>query len=95
MDFKTEIIAGVTTFLVMAYILGVNPTMLLMVECLQQGCFFPTAISAGIASIIMGFLSKYPAFLALIGIFITLILYVQKIPAAVFFGVIVTAIQLE
>lgn len=27
-DFKTEIIAGITTFLAMAYILGVNPAML-------------------------------------------------------------------
>lgn len=38
-DFKTEILAGITTFLAMAYILGVNPTMLADVECLQLEYF--------------------------------------------------------
>ena len=40
----------------------------------------------------MGSLMTAPAFLALLGIIITLILYVKKVPAAVFIGLIVTAI---
>ena len=34
---KTEILAGVTTFLAMAYILAVNPAMLVKRECLFKG----------------------------------------------------------
>ena len=40
----------------------------------------------------MGTLVSAPALLALIGILITLIFYVQKVPAAVFFGLVITAI---
>ncbi|WP_407424648.1 hypothetical protein [Methanobrevibacter sp.] len=39
-DFKTEIIAGITTFLAMAYILGVNPTMLADGGMPVTGVFF-------------------------------------------------------
>ena len=63
-DFKTEIIAGITTFLAMAYILGVNPTMLADGGMPVTGVFFATAISSGIACIIMGLLAKYPVGLA-------------------------------
>ena len=63
-DFKTEIIAGLTTFLSMAYILGVNPTMLADGGMPATGVFFATAIASGIACIIMGLVSKYPVGLA-------------------------------
>ena len=63
-DFKTEILAGITTFLSMAYILGVNPTMLADGGMPPTGVFFSTAISAGIACIIMGVVAKYPVGLA-------------------------------
>ena len=63
-NFKTEIMAGITTFLAMAYILGVNPTMLAEGHMPATGVFFATAISAGIASILMGLVSKYPIGLA-------------------------------
>lgn len=63
-DFKTEILAGVTTFLAMAYILGVNPTMLADGGMPASGVFFATALSAGIASIVMGIVAKYPIGLA-------------------------------
>lgn len=63
-DFKTEIIAGLTTFLAMAYILGVNPTMLADGGMPATGVFFATAIASGIACIIMGLVSKYPVGLA-------------------------------
>ncbi|WP_295613731.1 NCS2 family permease [uncultured Methanobrevibacter sp.] len=63
-DFKTEIIAGITTFLAMAYILGVNPSMLADGGMPATGVFFATAIASGIACIIMGLVSKYPVGLA-------------------------------
>ena len=63
-DLKTEILAGITTFLAIAYILGVNPTMLAEGGMPASGVFFATAISSGIACIIMGLLAKYPVGLA-------------------------------
>ena len=63
-DFKTEVLAGITTFLAMAYILGVNPTMLAEGGMPPAGVFFSTAIASGIACIIMGLLSNYPVGLA-------------------------------
>lgn len=61
---KTEIIAGITTFLTMAYILGVNPNILSTAGIPRQSVFIATALSAGIASIIMGLVANYPAALA-------------------------------
>lgn len=61
---KTEIIAGVTTFLTMAYILGVNPNMLSATGMDFNSVFLATAISSGIASILMGLLANYPVSLA-------------------------------
>lgn len=63
-DLKTEILAGLTTFLAIAYILGVNPSMLADGGMPASGVFFATAISSGIACIIMGLLAKYPVGLA-------------------------------
>lgn len=63
-DFKKEIIAGITTFLAMAYILGVNPSMLAEGGMPATGVFFATALSSGIACIIMGVVAKYPVGLA-------------------------------
>ena len=63
-DIKTEILAGLTTFLAMAYILGVNPTMLSAGGMPASGIFFATALSSGIACIIMGLVAKYPVGLA-------------------------------
>lgn len=59
-DVKTEIIAGITTFLAMAYILGVNPAMLSEGGMPATAVFFSTAIAAGASSIVMGLLSNYP-----------------------------------
>ena len=61
---KTELIAGLTTFLAMAYILAVNPGMLGITGMSVQSVFLATAISAGISSIIMGVLANYPVALA-------------------------------
>ena len=63
-DFKTEIAAGITTFLAMAYILGVNPVVLSDGGMPAAGVFFATAVSSAIACFIMGLVAKYPIGLA-------------------------------
>ena len=49
---KTEIMAGITTFLAMAYILAVNPSMLGAAGMDTQGVFLATALSAAIATLL-------------------------------------------
>lgn len=62
---RQEIIAGITTFLAMAYILAVNPSYLGGLEgASPAGIFMATAISAAIATICMAFLANYPVALA-------------------------------
>lgn len=61
---KTELIAGLTTFLAMAYILGVNPSVLGSTGMDTTSVFMATAISAGFASIVMGLVANYPVALA-------------------------------
>jgi len=61
---KTEIMAGITTFLAMAYILAVNPGMLSETGMSFQAVFLATAIASGVASILMGVLADYPVALA-------------------------------
>ena len=61
---KTEEIAGITTFLAMAYILAVNPNMLQETGLSYDGVFLATALSSGIATLIMGLLENYPVALA-------------------------------
>lgn len=61
---KTEILAGITTFLAMAYILAVNPAILGQAHMSHQGVFLATAISAGVTSIFMGLMANYPVSLA-------------------------------
>lgn len=62
---KTEIIAGITTFLAMAYILAVNPGYLGGIEGASPAAIFmATAISAIIATACMAFFANYPVALA-------------------------------
>lgn len=62
---KTEIIAGITTFLAMSYILAVNPSYLGNIEgATPAGIFMATAISAAIATLCMAFFANYPVALA-------------------------------
>ncbi len=63
-DFKTELLAGLTTFLTMAYILGVNPGMLSIGGIPFEAAFLATALSAAIATLIMGLYANYPVALA-------------------------------
>ena len=62
---KTEIIAGITTFLAMSYILAVNPGYLGNIPgATPAGVFMATAISAAIATLCMAFFANYPVALA-------------------------------
>lgn len=61
---RTEVGAGVTTFLTMAYILAVNPQILSDAGVPVEGALFATAVSAAFGSILMGLLANYPFALA-------------------------------
>ena len=61
---KTEVVAGVTTFLAMAYILAVNPSMLGAAGMDSSAVFAATAVSAAFATLFMAFFANYPVALA-------------------------------
>ena len=61
---RTEIIAGVTTFLTMAYIIFVNPSILAKAGMDQSAVFVATCLAAAIASAAMGLVANYPIALA-------------------------------
>lgn len=63
-DVKTEVLAGLTTFMTMAYILIVNPDMLALTGMDFGGVFTATALSAMIATLVMALYAKYPFALA-------------------------------
>ena len=63
-DVKTEIMAGITTFMTMAYILAVNPNILSASGMDRGSIFTATALSAFIATCLMALLSNYPFVLA-------------------------------
>jgi len=58
-DVKTEILAGITTFFTMAYILAVNPNILGTVMD-RSGVFVATAIVSAVATFVMAFYANYP-----------------------------------
>ncbi|MGR6860989.1 NCS2 family permease [uncultured Aliivibrio sp.] len=59
-DVRTEIIAGLTTFLTMAYIIFVNPAILADAGMDRGAVFVATCIAAAIGCFIMGFVANYP-----------------------------------
>lgn len=61
---KTEILAGVSTFLTMAYIVAVNPGILSQAGMPFEAVFVATCIAAAIGSCLMGALANYPVALA-------------------------------
>ncbi|MBE6902327.1 MAG: NCS2 family permease [Ruminococcaceae bacterium] len=63
-DVKTEVLAGVTTFMTMAYILAINPMFLSATGMDKGAVFTATAISAFIATLVMAFVANYPFVLA-------------------------------
>ncbi|RGY05636.1 NCS2 family permease [Blautia obeum] len=63
-DVKTEVMAGITTFMTMAYILAVNPNILSASGMDRGAVFTATALSSFIATCLMALLSNYPFVLA-------------------------------
>lgn len=62
---KTEIVAGLTTFLTMCYILAVNPSIFSAVEGMPNGAVFTaTALAAILGTLVMAFYAKKPLGLA-------------------------------
>lgn len=61
---RKEVVAGITTFLAMAYILAVNPDMLGATGMNPHGVFTATALSAAIATLVMAFAANLPVALA-------------------------------
>jgi AGZA family xanthine/uracil permease-like MFS transporter len=63
-NWRTEILAGVTTFLTMAYIVLVNPAVLADAGLPQPAVTVATCLSAAFGSILMGVIARYPLALA-------------------------------
>lgn len=63
-DLNTEIMAGITTFMTMAYILFVNPSILGSAGMDKNAVLLATALGAGIVTIMMGLFVNYPIALA-------------------------------
>ncbi len=61
---KTEVIAGITTFMTMAYILAVNPSILSESGMDKNAVLMATALAAFIGTIVMAFMANYPFALA-------------------------------
>ena len=61
---QTEVMAGVTTFLTMAYIIFVNPEILSAAGMPKGSVFVATCLAAALGSAIMGFYANYPVALA-------------------------------
>lgn len=61
---KTEVIAGITTFMTMAYILAVNPSILSAADMDSGAVFTATALSAMIGTLLMAVFANYPFVLA-------------------------------
>ncbi len=60
MNLRTEIIAGITTFLTMSYILAVNPAMLSTTGMDKGAIFTATALAAAIATLLLACMAKLP-----------------------------------
>ncbi|MFN3279753.1 MAG: NCS2 family permease [Paracoccus hibiscisoli] len=57
---RTEVIAGITTFLTMAYIIFVNPDILATTGMDRNAVFVATCLAAAVGSLIMGFWANWP-----------------------------------
>ena len=59
-DVRTEILAGITTFMAMAYILAVNPSILSASGMDWGSVFSATALSSAVATMLMGLVANFP-----------------------------------
>jgi len=62
--YRREIIGGLTTFLAMAYIMFVNPTILGATGMDESALFTATALSAIVGCLLMAFVARYPVAIA-------------------------------
>ena len=63
-DAKTEVMAGITTFMTMAYILAVNPNILSAAGMDAKAVLIATSLAAFVGTMLMAFLANYPFALA-------------------------------
>src|SRR5215468_1527463 len=63
-DVRTELVAGVTTFLTMVYIVFVNPLILGNAGMDKGAVFVATCLAAAVSTLVMGFYANYPIALA-------------------------------
>ena len=63
-DVKTEVIAGITTFMTMAYILAVNPSIMSAAGMDSGAVFTATALAALLGTVLMAVFANYPFALA-------------------------------
>ena len=63
-NFRTEILAGVTTFMTMSYIIFVQPAILGIAGMDKGAVMVATCLSSALATILMGLLTNYPIALA-------------------------------
>ncbi|MES2069635.1 MAG: NCS2 family permease [Pseudomonadota bacterium] len=63
-DVRTELLAGLTTFLTMAYIIFVNPSILGDAGMPKDSVFVATCVAAALGTLIMGLYANYPIALA-------------------------------
>lgn len=57
---RTEVLAGVTTFLTMSYIIFVNPDILSSTGMDRNAIFVATCLAAALGSIVMAFVANWP-----------------------------------
>ena len=63
-DVRTELLAGATTFVTMAYIIFVNPQMMAAAGMDQQASFVATCLASALACLLMGLYANWPVGLA-------------------------------
>ena len=61
---STEVVAGITTFFAMSYIIFVNPAILSLSGMPSQAVFLATIISAAVSTLVMGLFANVPYALA-------------------------------
>jgi AGZA family xanthine/uracil permease-like MFS transporter len=61
---RTEVLAGLSTFLTMAYIIAVNPSIMAMAGIDQGAAFVATCLAAAIGCLLMGLIANFPIALA-------------------------------
>lgn len=60
MNLRTEVIAGITTFMTMCYILAVNPDILSAASMDKGAVFTATALASALATVLLAFMAKLP-----------------------------------